>query len=70
MSDEKAPRCAGSNTHQSVERPNVWADGGPGGTARKPCTYCGQRVKFWPRGTDLPPWARIMPHRTDGTPCR
>lgn len=61
----QAPRCDGSNTVQSVEPPDDWA----GGT-HKPCTVCGQRVKFRVRGTDLPRWARILPHRTDGTPCR
>lgn len=68
-----APRCAGSNTSQSVEgdivvdgavRP-AWAYG-----THKVCTVCKQSVKFRVRETDMPPWARVLPHRTDGTPTR
>ena len=70
MATDTAPRCSGSNTVQSVEKPDDWTDGRPHGEARKPCTVCGQRVPFRVRGTDLPPWARILPHRTDGTPTR
>jgi hypothetical protein len=62
---EKAPRCTGSNTQQSIEPPLSWSH-----DERKPCTVCGQMVKFRVRATDLPPWARILPHRTDGTPTR
>lgn len=65
MSRSQAPRCDGSNSVQSIEPPDSWAEG-----THKPCTYCGARAKFRVRETDRPPWARIMPHRTDGTPTR
>lgn len=63
-SSEKAPRCEMSGRTQSVER-EAWINETP-----SPCLVCGQIVKIRSRATDLSPWAKIMPHRTDGTPCR
>lgn len=34
------------------------------------CLSCGLAVAYNVRATDLSPWARIRPHRTDGTPTR
>lgn len=62
---EQAPRCKVSGGVQSVD-PEIWVEG----SGYKVCTACGASVKFRVRQTDLPPWARIPPHRTDGTPCR
>lgn len=70
---EKAPRCEprpgalqlSPEHRQSIPDEDDWA----GGT-HTTCLRCGQRVKFRVRATDVPPWARILPHRTDGTPCR
>jgi hypothetical protein len=61
----QAPRCSGSNTVQSVNPPDDWVKG-----ETKTCTVCDQSVKFRVRDTDLSPWARVLPHRTDGTPTR
>lgn len=68
-----APRCGNSDLTQSIEGKievdgalrSAWAYG-----THTTCLACDHRVKFRVRGTDTPPWARIMPHRTDGTPCR
>lgn len=70
----KAPRCEprpdtptwlrGEHVQLIPDRDN-WA----GGT-HTTCNRCGARVKFRVRETDRPPAARIMPHRTDGTPTR
>jgi hypothetical protein len=73
MSKSTAPRCGGSDTTQSIEGEievdrvmrSAWAYG-----THKSCTVCGQDVKFRVRATDMPPWARVLPHRTDGTPTR
>lgn len=71
--NDGAPRCEGSNTRQAVKGQVVidgryypaWAYG-----THKVCTVCGQSVKFRVRITDTPPWARVLPHRTDGRPTR
>lgn len=73
MTGQEVPRCAGSNTEQSVEG-TVMVDGAEApawayGT-HKMCTVCGRSVKFRVRGTDRAPWARVLPHRIDGTPTR
>lgn len=62
-------RCGGSNTVQPVVPPDDWAEG-TDISARHPCIVCGQRVKLRVRGMGLPRWARVLPHLTDGTPCR
>lgn len=67
----QAPRCVpnsiapGGEHTQLIPAEDDWA----GGT-HTTCNVCGSRVKFRVRGTDRPPSARIMPHRTDGTPTR
>lgn len=47
-----------------VER-DAWVYG-----TTKRCNTCGNEVRFRVRATDLSPWARLLPHRVDGTPCR
>lgn len=73
MTKSDAPRCEGSNTKQSVSG-TVVVDGAEQSAwayaTHKVCTVCGQSVKFRVRATDTPPWARVLPHRTDGTPTR
>ena len=69
----RAERCPCSGHTQSidgtvvlegVEQP-AWVYG-----THTTCNSCGHRVRFRVRMTDRPPWARILPHRVDGTPCR
>jgi hypothetical protein len=70
---EKAPVCSGSGGKQSVDG-EIAIDGAwrPAWSHAdyKTCVVCGQQVRFRARGVDRPPWARVLPHRTDGTPCR
>jgi hypothetical protein len=61
---EKAPRCPVSGRKVSVPH-DVWAEAD---TAT--CPGCGATARWNLRATDLPPWGRIHPHRTDGTPTR
>lgn len=60
----KAPRCDMSGRVQSVE-PAEWIASETG-----TCLECGHVVRINVRDTDLSPWARVKPHRTDGSPCR
>lgn len=61
---EKAPRCEMSGRTQSVDR-EAWINDTP-----SPCLGCGNVVKIRVRATDLSPWAKVQPHRVDGTPSR
>lgn len=63
-STTKAPRCDMSGLVQSVDR-EEWIASETG-----TCLGCGRTVRISVRATDLFPWARVKPHRTDGTPCR
>jgi hypothetical protein len=64
--NEKAPRCILAGAVVLVPR-EIWPHQD---TERHLCHQCGQMVRFRARATDLPGIARLLPHRTDGTPCR
>ncbi|MGZ9830141.1 hypothetical protein ACXYTP_25075 [Tsukamurella ocularis] len=59
-----AERCPASGKKVSV----AWDDWADAETAT--CPHCGSVAKWRVRNVDSPPWGRIAPHRTDGTPCR
>jgi hypothetical protein len=60
-----APLCTASGGAQSIE-PDVWITD----PRRKKCNACGQDAPYRVRVSDLPPWGRVGPHRTDGSPAR
>jgi hypothetical protein len=66
MAKSTAPRCVLAGATVLVPW-DIWAKQE---TERHLCHQCGNRVRFRVRGTDRPPNARLLPHRTDGTPCR
>jgi hypothetical protein len=59
-----APRCTMSGRTQLITVGD-WAS-----DEFTESNVCHSTVRFRVRATDRPPVARILPHRTDGTPCR
>jgi hypothetical protein len=65
-----APKCVSNVPGERTQLIDDKAGDSWAGGEWTTCNVCGSRVRFRVRATDRPPSAKILPHRTDGTPTR